>query len=83
MLEFCVNGKFYRSEAAVNPTFGAWWLSLEQIVQMSPKMTRSQLISYIEEFEAEVIEEREGLLDDLFDALPAAPLASDGSSSLL
>ena len=80
MLEYCVNGKFYRSESAVNPTYGAWWLTLEQVVQMCPKMTRSQLVSYIEEFEAEVIEEREALLDELFDALPAAPVPSDSSS---
>ena len=80
MLEFCVNGKFFRSESAVNPTFGAWWLTLEKIVEMSPKMTRSQLTSYIEEFDAEVIQERDALLDELFDDVPDAPVESDTPS---
>ena len=80
MLEYCVNGKFFRSESAVNPTFGAWWLTLEKIVEMCPTLTRSQLTSHIEEFEAEVIQERDELFDELFDDVPDAPVPSDSSS---
>ena len=80
MLEYVVNGKFFRSDSAVNPTFGAWWMSLDEIVEKHIDISRSDLVSLIEEFDTSVIMERDATLDEFFIDIPSAPNATAGSS---
>ena len=76
MLEYVVNGKFFRSDSAVNPIFGAWWMSLDEIVEKHVDISRSDLVSLIEEFDAGVITERDAMLNEIVIDIPSAPNGS-------
>ena len=65
-VEYCVQGKFFRSETAVNPTYGAWWVTLDFLIETFGKEGREDLEDAIALFESEIIFDRKMMFDDCF-----------------
>ena len=65
-VEYLVHGLWRRSSDAPNTIPGAWWVPLEQLIQMVGKQGLEDLKGAIEVFDTEISADREALYADAF-----------------